>query len=166
MNKYAPKLSGYATASKNEYLAESFVAYNKKKYNILDPQYKSALDSVALNNTRATTKRKKTNDFEYVNIMPDKKFVNYALDPEKAPDKAIAFKNALGYDKSNYKDLKEKVYAAIREDAFVKKGDNGYGMRYEQVVEITGPNGKTAKVLTAWIQDGNNKRLVTIHVDK
>ena len=98
--------------------------------------------------------------------MPDKKFVNYALDPEKAPDKAVAFKNALGYDKSNYKDLKEKVYAAIREDAFVEKGDNGYGMRYEQVVEIAGPNGKTAKVLTAWIQDGDNKRLVTIHIDK
>ena len=50
---------------------------------------------------------------------------------------------------TNYKDLKEKVYAAIREDAFVEKGDNGYGMRYQQVVEIAGPNGKTAKVLTA-----------------
>ena len=50
--------------------------------------------------------------------------------------------------------------------SITEKGDNGYGMRYEQVVEIAGPNGKTAKVLTAWIQDGDNKRLVTIHIDK
>ena len=38
-------------------------------------------------------------------------------------------------------------------------------MRYEQTVVISGPNGKTAKVLTAWIDDGNDKRLTTVHID-
>lgn len=28
------------------------------------------------------------------------------------------------------------------EDNFIEKGDNGYGMRYEQILELTGPNGK------------------------
>lgn len=43
MNKYAPKLSGYATASKNEYLAESFVAYNKGELGKIDPEYSKAI---------------------------------------------------------------------------------------------------------------------------
>lgn len=49
-----------------------------------------------------------------------------------------------------------------------EKGDRGYGMIYEVVMDITGPNKKTAKVLTAWINDKNNgeMRLTTVHVDK
>ena len=39
-------------------------------------------------------------------------------------------------------------------------------MRYEQILELTGPNGKKAKVLTAWIQDDEDKRLVSVYVDK
>ncbi len=41
-------------------------------------------------------------------------------------------------------------------------------MIYEVVMDITGPNKKTAKVLTAWINDKNNGeiRLTTVHVDK
>ena len=41
-------------------------------------------------------------------------------------------------------------------------------MTYEVIMDITGPNGKTAKVLTAWIDDRNNgeMRLTTIHVDQ
>ena len=50
------------------------------------------------------------------------------------------------------------------EKKFVKKGDGGYGMRYEYVVNIEGVNGKNANVLTAWIQDGDNKRLVSVYV--
>ena len=47
------------------------------------------------------------------------------------------------------------------------KGDRGYGMTYEVIMDITGPNGKTAKVLTAWIDDRSKgeMRLTTVHVD-
>lgn len=39
MQKYAPHLSGYATASNSEYLAESFAAYMKGETDLLDPEY-------------------------------------------------------------------------------------------------------------------------------
>lgn len=39
-------------------------------------------------------------------------------------------------------------------------------MRYEQISELTSSNGKQAKILTAWIQDGDDKRLVSVYVDK
>ena len=40
-------------------------------------------------------------------------------------------------------------------------------MTYEVIMDIIGPNGKMAKVLTAWSDDKNNgeMRLTTVHVD-
>ncbi len=37
-------------------------------------------------------------------------------------------------------------------------------MRYEYIIEITGANGKKANVLTAWIENGNKKRLTSVYV--
>jgi len=39
--------------------------------------------------------------------------------------------------------------------------------QYEVIMEITGANGKIAKVLTGWIDDSSNgeMRLTTAHVD-
>ena len=45
MNQFAPHLSGYATASNSEYLAESFAAYMKGERDLLDPEYLELLDS-------------------------------------------------------------------------------------------------------------------------
>lgn len=39
-------------------------------------------------------------------------------------------------------------------------------MRYEQIIEITGANGKKANVLTAWIESKDGKRLTSIYVTK
>ncbi len=44
MQQYAGKLSGYATANKSEYFAESFVAYMKGERELLDPEYVVFLD--------------------------------------------------------------------------------------------------------------------------
>ena len=98
--------------------------------------------------------------------MPVEKFTKYALDPVKSPDKARAFQEALGYNVHNYAELMDQIRKNINEDHFVPKGDRGHGMRYEYVMRITGPNGKTANVLTAWIEDGDEKRLVTVFVTK
>ncbi len=44
---------------------------------------------------------------EIGNVAIDsRKFTEYALNPGKAPDKAKAFKLALGYDMSNWQELK------------------------------------------------------------
>lgn len=98
--------------------------------------------------------------------VPESKFVEYALNPDKAPDKARVFKSALGYDLDNYEDLMENIKSHINEEKFVEKGDNGHGMRYEYIMKLTGPNGKEANVLTAWIQDGDDKRMTSVYVTK
>lgn len=46
MKQFAVKLSGYATSSKNEYLAESFGAYMKGELDELDPDYCLFMDSL------------------------------------------------------------------------------------------------------------------------
>lgn len=98
--------------------------------------------------------------------IPDVKLLDYALNPTRAPDKAKAFKDALGYDQSNFDALKQNILEHINESMFVEKGDSGYGMRYEYIMELIGANGKKANVLTAWIQDGNHKRLTSLYVTK
>lgn len=96
--------------------------------------------------------------------MPEQKFTEYALNPEKNPDKAKAFEKALGYTLENYTDLMKNINDHIDESRFIEKGNIGYGMRYEYVMRLTGANGKQAKVLTAWIQDGKEKRLTSVYV--
>ncbi len=109
---------------------------------------------------------KYTLDIQMFGRMPEEKFTEYALNPLKDTNKAKAFKEALGYDLSNYQELMGKIKEKIDESKFVEKGNNGYGMRYEYIVEITGPNGKTANVLTAWIDDGNEMRMTSVYVVK
>lgn len=99
-------------------------------------------------------------------VMPDVKLSGYALNSVASPDKAAAFKSALGYTAEHADLLKQNIRDHLNEDKFVEKGDNGYGMRYEFIVELTGLNGKKANVLTAWIQDGEGKRLTSIYVTK
>ena len=98
--------------------------------------------------------------------IPEEKFTGYSLNPLKSPDKAKAFKEALGYDLENHEALMKNITDHIDESKFVEKGDNGHGMRYEYIMELTGANGKKANVLTAWIQDGKEKRLVSAYVTK
>lgn len=101
--------------------------------------------------------------------IPDTKLTQYALNPEHpaGKHKAKVFESALGYTLDNYQDLIDNVYKNIDESKFVPKGNHGHGMRYEQILELAGPNGNKAKVLTAWIETdgkGKGKRLTTIYV--
>jgi len=57
MQEYAPHLSGYATASKSEYLAESFAAYMKGETDLLDPEYIKSLESKAKTTAISTASR-------------------------------------------------------------------------------------------------------------
>lgn len=94
------------------------------------------------------------------------KFTNYALNPDKAPDKARVFESALGYNKDNCDQLIKDIESRADIHKMVEKGDNGYGMRYEQIIRLKGPNEKAANVLTAWIDDDENLRLTSVYVTK
>lgn len=48
MSEYAPKISGYANASKGEYIAESFTAYINGEKDILDSEFVQFLDGKTL----------------------------------------------------------------------------------------------------------------------
>ncbi len=101
---------------------------------------------------------------QYFAKMSEAKFNGYALNPDRNPDKARAFKEALGYDMTNYQDLMQNIKDHIDESKFVEKDDRGFGARFEYVMELEGPNGKKANVLTAWNQDGDEKRLTSVYV--
>ena len=136
----------------------------KKKYIKAAEKEEIPLENTGKSGIIKERNTKKGIGIQYFAKMPEEKFTAYSLNPEKAPDKAKAFKEALGYDLSNYALLIQNINDHIDESKFVEKGNNGYGMLYEYVMELDGINGKKANVLTAWIQDGDEKRLTSVYV--
>lgn len=96
--------------------------------------------------------------------IDERKFTEYALDYDKAPDKAYAFEEVLGYTKDNYNDLIENILENIDEGSFIEKGNNGYGNLFEQIIELKGANNRIANVLTAWIEENKGKRLTSAYI--
>lgn len=109
MSEYAGKISGYATASKSEYFAESFAAFKKGELDKLDPEFVSFMRSKALDKSAGSGIIKARQpiriSLQYFAEIPKEKFTKYALDPLKQPDKARAFREALGYTMDNYQEL-------------------------------------------------------------
>lgn len=100
--------------------------------------------------------------------IPESKLTRYALDPDRQPDKAEAFRRALGYTKEDAAIVAAKVYEHMADNEPEHRSSGQYGESYTTIMEMTGKNGRTAKVLAGWIQDseGGKMRLTTIHVDK
>lgn len=88
-------------------------------------------------------------------IIPDSKIAGYSLnmDHETGRNKAIVFKSVLGYTKDNYKDLISNIQKNVSHYPAVYKGSSEFGDRYEIVMALEGPNGKTANVTTGWMID-------------
>lgn len=101
-------------------------------------------------------------------VISSRKFTDYVLNPERDKHKAKAFKEALGYDLSNADLLIENIRQNIHKYSAMKKSDDGYGMRYEVTMTLTGTNHRNANVKTAWIVDKkiNETRLVSAYVTK
>jgi hypothetical protein len=95
-------------------------------------------------------------------IDPDK-FTKYCLDPRsrQGRHKARVFKAALGYDLSNYTDIRE----GILEQHAEYQGETAHGRRWRVDLPISGPHGR-AKVRTSWLYEGGNDvpRLTTAYV--
>ena len=99
-------------------------------------------------------------------VFLEEKLTQYALNPLKDRHKAAAFRLALGYQLHDADELMRNVAAHINDFPAVEKPDNGYGKRFHILMELTGKNGKTAKVMTAWIRDKHTEiiRLTSIYV--
>ena len=155
---------------------EQYARRQEKKYErmseySLDPENKQkyaakqkAWESVA---NKAGHDIMKMNLQTFANV-PKEKLVGYALNPDHpvGKEKARAFKAALGYTQENSEELREKILELFDEKNLVLKGEGEYGKQYEQIMKITGPNGKTANVLTAWIKENESSepRLVSVYV--
>jgi len=101
-------------------------------------------------------------------VIPVEKFTKYALNPNKQPDKALAFELALGYNHENAGKLIENIRLNVGKFPSVFKGNKGYGELYEVIIRMTGENGKTANVLTGWIDDKikGETRLTSVYIYK
>ena len=60
-------------------------------------------------------------------IIPMDKLVKYALNPDKEPNKARVFGEALGYNKLNANELAENIRKNLKHHNAKEKPDNGYG---------------------------------------
>jgi hypothetical protein len=101
-------------------------------------------------------------------VIPPEKFYDYVLNLEKDANKAIAFETALGYNIQNASELIKNIKSNLKRFPAEHKGHNGYGEIYAVLMELKGVNGKTAKVVTAWIDDDatGKMRLVNAYVKK
>jgi hypothetical protein len=100
--------------------------------------------------------------------IPEDKLTRYALNMEhpKGRDKAIVFQSALGYNQENYRELKDNILKNLNRFPAEYRYNTNYGDRYDVAMNLTGPNGKTARVLTGWRLKDGKARMVTIYVDK
>ncbi|MDR1217049.1 MAG: hypothetical protein LBJ99_00515 [Oscillospiraceae bacterium] len=103
-----------------------------------------------------------------VAVIPYEKLAHYALDPVREPNKAHAFKKALGYTVSNADLLVAEIHSGLDIYPAMAKGNYGYGELYEVAMNINGTNGKTANIITAWIDDAKNgeMRMTSVYVTK
>lgn len=105
-------------------------------------------------------------DMQFFAEIPKEKFTKYALDPIKQPNKAKAFREALGYTIDNHQDLIDNILSNLDEKALKFKSSNEHGKLYEYVMRLTGANGKQANVCTGWIiENGKSEpRLTSAYV--
>jgi len=101
-------------------------------------------------------------------VIPVEKFTKYSLSPDGDFDKHVAFERALGYNLNNYQHLIDNIRMNVTMYPAWPKEDLGHGQRYEVIMDLVGPNGKTASVLTAWIDDKTTgeMRLINAYVDR
>ena len=100
--------------------------------------------------------------------IPIAKLTQYALNPEKSPDKAKAFEEALGYNLGNAQKLIENILDNVNKYMIVKRPTTIHGEPFQIAMDLKGENSKTANVITGWIIDSKTCeiRLTSIYVNK
>lgn len=108
-------------------------------------------------------------NYEAAHILPAK-LRDYALNPdhEIGGPKARIFRSILGFDRDDWEELSEKLRAGLARTpiSLIRPGSGKKATTYTALIAVTGKNGRTAPVVTAWqIVDGV-PRLVTAYIDK
>ena len=92
----------------------------------------------------------------------EEKVWRYLLNADHATggSKARWFEQALGFTRDNYKELtKQLVFDATKA---IQTEVTQYGTKFNQIISVTGANGRVIEVMTAWIKTNDNVvRLIT-----
>ncbi|WP_199141897.1 DUF6883 domain-containing protein [Pedobacter sp. ASV12] len=95
-------------------------------------------------------------------LSVEEKLAGYLLNAEHAvgASKAKWFQQALGYTQVNSAGLaKQLVFDSSKA---VQTAVTQYGTKFNQVIKVTGANGRIIEVMTAWIKNNDNVvRLIT-----
>jgi hypothetical protein len=107
-------------------------------------------------------------------VIEDSKLVRYALNPdsERGQHKARVFARTLGFNLSNWELLQQAILEALPAQPATLTSETAFGKKYEVVMPITGPNGRTVDVITVWqfdrlpesVQYADAPRLVTLYL--
>ncbi|WP_230939334.1 DUF6883 domain-containing protein [Burkholderia vietnamiensis] len=103
-----------------------------------------------------------TNNVGFDTSNLESKLSGYLLDPAHPQNqtKANWFSQALGFDQRNWQDLASQLY--FDPATAVPTKTTQYGQTYEQVIPITGANGKTIDTSFVFMKDNSGTvRLVT-----
>jgi hypothetical protein len=85
-------------------------------------------------------------------VIPRIKVEGYVLDPTHpvGKHKGIVFKSALGFEQSDWEMLRNSIIAELPYHEAIQGTTDQYCTRYNVTMPITGPNGRTLDVTTAW----------------
>lgn len=106
-------------------------------------------------------------------IIEDNKFTDYALNPynERGRHKARVFESALGFNLSNWEQLKQAILDGLPYQEATPISETVFGKKYRVVLPITGVNKRTVDVITIWQYDrlsdkiiSDKPRLVTLYI--
>ena len=90
----------------------------------------------------------------------------YLLNPEhpRGSTMAVWYQKALGFTKQNMGGLAKQLIFDAK--TAIETGTNQYGTKYNQVISITGANGKAIDIIVVWIKlpDGTIKLVTTVPV--
>ena len=75
--------------------------------------------------------------------------LNFRVESGQSSDKAKFWRGELGFREPE--ELRRSLLSILSVDQLQQTGQNGYGWRYNAVVELTGPSGATWRVRTGWI---------------
>ena len=102
--------------------------------------------------------------------IPEAKLTGYALNMNhaKGKDKAIAFREALGFTSDDAPEIMRQVYRWVGAHEPIYSHTDQFGDRLTTDMMMTGKNGKTAKVTVGWIKEpgADKMRMTSIYVSK
>ncbi len=96
----------------------------------------------------------------------DEKFTKFLFDPQskRGWPKGVAFESRLGYNISNWEELREQIIKRASLYPATYKGSDNYGDRYEQKIVRYGTKDKPANVVIGWFVSDTMTKMTSAYL--